>query len=86
MGLKVGIHTLRGSVSAAAIAAKSPILGTKFTVDQIATTGCSWNHGWFAVNMSHPASQPWLDSVCESDSGTSVHSLSHITSAACPSH
>ena len=63
MGLKVGIHTLRGSVSAAAIAAKSPILGTKYTVDQIATTGCSWNAGWFAVNMTHPAAQPWLDSV-----------------------
>lgn len=63
MGLKVGIHTLRGSVSAAAIAAKSPILGTKHTVDQIATTGCSWNKGWYAVNMSHPAAQPWLDSV-----------------------
>ena len=63
MGLKVGIHTLRGSVSAAAIAAKSPILGTKYTVDQIATTGCSWNKGWYAVNMSHPAAQPWFDSV-----------------------
>ena len=63
LGLKVGIHTLRGSVSAAAIAAKSPILGTRFTVDQIATTGCSWNKGWFAVNTSHPGAQPWLDSV-----------------------
>ena len=64
MGLKIGIHTLRGSISDAAIAAKSPILGTKFTVDQIATTsGCSWNKGWWAANMSHPAAQPWFDSV-----------------------
>jgi len=63
MGLKVGIHTLRGSVSSEAIANKSPILGTKHTVDEIATTKCSWNSNWFAINMSHPASQPWLDSV-----------------------
>jgi hypothetical protein len=62
--LKLGIHTLRGSVSAAAIAAKSPILnGGGATVDQIATTGCSWNKGWYAVNMSHPAAVPWFDSV-----------------------
>ena len=53
-GLRVGIHTLRGSVSSEAIAKKSPILGTKYTVDQIATTKCQWNSNWWAVNMSHP--------------------------------
>ena len=42
MGLKVGIHTLRGSVSEEVIASRAPILGTKYTVDQIATTACSW--------------------------------------------
>jgi hypothetical protein len=67
MGLKVGIHTLRGSVSAAAVAAKSPVLGGGgATVDQIvnASAGtCSWNKGWFAVNMSHPAATAWFDSV-----------------------
>lgn len=65
MGLRVGIHTLRGSVSSEAIAKKSLILGTKYTVDQIATTKCQWNSNWWAVNMSHPAAQPWLDSVYE---------------------
>lgn len=49
--------------STAALTAKSPILGTSYTVNDIATTGCKWNSNWFAVNMSHPAAQPWLDSV-----------------------
>jgi hypothetical protein len=46
MGLRVGIHTLRGSVSAASLAAKSPILGTPYTVNDIATTSCQWNKNW----------------------------------------
>jgi len=50
MGLKLGIHTLRGSVS-------------KATVDELATTQCSWNNNWYAVNASHPAAQTWLNSV-----------------------
>jgi len=64
MGLKVGIHTLRGSVSQAAVDAKAPVLGAPgVTVDQIITTKCGWNQEWYGVNMSHPASQTWLDSV-----------------------
>ena len=43
-GLYLGLHTLRGSISQDAIDRKMPILGGGgATVDQIATTKCSWN-------------------------------------------
>eukprot|EP00415_Alexandrium_ostenfeldii_P000625 UN0625 len=64
MGLRLGLHTLRGSISKAAIHARSPILGFDgATVDKLATTGCDWNPNWFAVDETHPAAQAWLDSV-----------------------
>ena len=64
MGLRLGIHTLRGSISSEAIAKKSPILGGNgVTVDQIATTKCPWNHNWFAANQSNPAAAAFIDSV-----------------------
>jgi hypothetical protein len=64
MGLKLGIHTLRGSISQWAIDNQLPILnGGGATVDQIATTPCAWNKNWYAANMSHPAASAWINSV-----------------------
>jgi len=68
MGLRLGIHTLRGSVSAAAIFANSNIKGTSSNIADIvipASEGgqCNWNQDWFAVNATHPASAAFIDSV-----------------------
>jgi hypothetical protein len=68
MGLRLGIHTLRGSVSAAAIFANSKIKGTSSTIADIvvpASKGgqCNWNPDWYSVNATHPASAAFIDSV-----------------------
>jgi hypothetical protein len=68
MGLRLGIHTLRGSVSAAAIFADSKVKGTTSTIADIvvpASEGgqCNWNKDWFSVNASNPASAAFIDSV-----------------------
>ena len=43
MGLRVGLHTERGSISAAAIAARSPVLGGDgATVDQLNVSKCGF--------------------------------------------
>jgi alpha-galactosidase len=63
-GLKFGIHVMRG-VSASAVERKEPILGTSYTVADIAVPAdaCVWWASWFGVNASHPATQAYYDSV-----------------------
>ena len=64
MGLKVGMHTLQSTLSKAALAAKSPVLGGGGkTVNDIVGKVCSWQKWGYGVQMSLPASQLWLDSV-----------------------
>ena len=59
----VGMHDLRGSISQAAITAKSPVLGGNgATVDQLAVSKCGFGI-YYGVDMKHPAGQAWLDSV-----------------------
>lgn len=66
MGLKVGMHTLQGSITRAALNANSPVLdaGT-VTVNDIVGPGCSWQRWGFGVDLAqHPeAGQQYLDSV-----------------------
>ncbi len=67
MGLKVGMHTLLATLSKAALAAKSPVLGAAAgtTVNDIVGKVCSWQKWGYGVDLSKPAAQHWLDSVYE---------------------
>ena len=61
MGMKFGIHIMRG-ISLAAIAAKAPILGHPgVTAADVANSSdtalCPWWKGVKSVNLSHPAGQ-----------------------------
>jgi hypothetical protein len=64
MGMKFGIHIMRG-ISATAVAAKSPILGTNATAADIGVTSelCPWWKGVMAVDLTHPAGQAYYDSI-----------------------
>ena len=67
MGLKVGMHTLRGSISLAALNAKSPIKGAMkgATVNDVAGAACNWNKFFTGVDFGSAggAGQLFLDSV-----------------------
>ena len=68
-GLKLGLWTIRG-VYASAVAARSKIKGTQYTVDALVDTAspgggpngsCLWAKDSLGVNMSHPAAQTYYD-------------------------
>src|SRR5579859_7411409 len=63
-GLKFGIYVTPG-VSAQAVAQKSPILGTPYTVDQIATTTAEKNYnckGMVGIDYTRPGAQEFINS------------------------
>lgn len=65
MGMKFGIHIMRG-ISTAAVDAKTPVLGGGgATAADIGVVGelCPWWQGVMAVNLSHPAGQLYYDSI-----------------------
>jgi hypothetical protein len=64
LGLKFGIHYLRG-VPRVAAEAKLPILGSQATLDDIAdrTSLCGWNNMMYGARSGSPASQAYFDSV-----------------------
>ena len=65
MGMKFGIHIMRG-ISFTAVDAKAPILGGGgATADQIGLPDdvCPWWRGVMSVNVSHPAGQAFYDSI-----------------------
>jgi len=65
LGLKFGIHVMRG-IPRQAVWAKSPVLGTKgITADMIADTGskCTWMNHMYGLNMSKPGAQAYLNSI-----------------------
>lgn len=64
LGLKFGIHTMRG-ISQTAYAADSPILGTPYTAKDIALPDkrCPWDADFMSVNVSHPGGRAFYDSV-----------------------
>ena len=63
MGLRVGVHVMRGALSLAAINARSPVRGgSGVTVDQLNTSKCGFAIYW-SVDMRKPASQLFLDSI-----------------------
>jgi hypothetical protein len=64
LGLKFGIHLLRG-IPRQAVAENLPILGTSLHARDIADTVhiCPWNSDMYGVDMSKPGAQAYYDSV-----------------------
>lgn len=66
LGLKFGIHILRG-IPRQAVHRNTPILGTSYTAREIASTNsiCNWNTDMYGVNTAHPGAQAYYDSLLE---------------------
>jgi hypothetical protein len=67
LGLKFGIHVMRG-IPRQAVWAKSPIKGTNgITADMIADTTslCGWLNQMYGVDMSKPGAQEYYNSIAE---------------------
>ena len=66
LGLKFGIHVMRG-IPRQAVWAKSPILGTNYTADQIADTTsiCPWLNQMWGVDMNKPGAQEYYNSIAQ---------------------
>ncbi|MCL1787849.1 MAG: glycoside hydrolase family 27 protein [Defluviitaleaceae bacterium] len=64
MGLKFGIHLMRGIPRQAAYE-RTPILGTHYTADQIANpfSVCKWNSDMYGVDHTKPGAQEYYDSL-----------------------
>ncbi|QXQ06782.1 glycoside hydrolase family 27 protein [Sphingosinicellaceae bacterium] len=64
LGLKFGIHRMRG-IPRAAVATNSPVLGTSLHARDIADTSsiCSWNVDMYGVDMAKPGAQAYYDGV-----------------------
>jgi alpha-galactosidase len=69
-GLELGIWYIRGAF-APAVAAKTPVKGTPYTLDEIVNQDpedlgeCLWDRVQIAVNASHPGAQPYYDSLAQ---------------------
>jgi hypothetical protein len=63
-GLKFGIHMMRG-IPRQAVAANTPVKGTKFRAADIAITSstCQWNPDMYGVDVSKPGGQEYYDSI-----------------------
>lgn len=64
LGMKFGIHIMRG-IPRAAVEANLPILGTKYHAADIADKDsiCSWNPDMYGVDMTQPGAQAYYDSI-----------------------
>jgi alpha-galactosidase len=64
MGLKLGIHIMRG-IPRQAVAQNTPVLNTPYFARDIADIDsiCAWNTDMFGLNMNHPGAQAYLDSL-----------------------
>lgn len=66
LGLKFGIHIMRGMAWQAA-RARTPILGTSYTADLVADkqNRCPWFANMYGVRMTHPGGQAYYDSIVD---------------------
>ncbi len=66
MGLKFGIHIMRG-IPRQAVHRNTPIKNSKYTARDIAApySICSWNTDMYGVDASHPGAQDYYDSIFE---------------------
>ena len=64
LGLKFGIHIMRG-IPRAAVHQDLPILGTKYTARDVAKTNsiCSWNTDMYGVDPTKPGAKEYYDSI-----------------------
>ncbi len=64
LGLKFGIHVMRG-IPRAAVEQNLPILGTQYHAADIADRKsiCSWNPDMYGVDMTKPGAQAYYDSI-----------------------
>lgn len=64
LGLKFGVHLMRG-IPRAAVEKNLPVFGTQFTARDIAdtTSTCPWNPDMYGVDMRRPGAQAYYDSV-----------------------
>jgi len=64
MGLKFGIHVMRG-ISRHAVKLNLPVLGTALRAQDIADTAsiCSWNPDMYGVDMTKPGAQEYYDGL-----------------------
>ena len=67
LGLKFGIHVMRG-IPRQAVWAKTPVMGAPgITADMIADTSsiCPWMNHMYGLNMSKPGAQAYLNSLLQ---------------------
>jgi hypothetical protein len=64
LGLKFGIHMMRG-IPRAAVERNLPVLGSSVRARDIANVSstCAWNQEMYGVDMSRPGAQAYYDSV-----------------------
>jgi hypothetical protein len=64
MGLKFGIHIMRG-IPRQAVHDRMPVLGTDTTADKIASFAsiCKWNSDMYGVDAQKPGAQAYYDSL-----------------------
>ena len=64
LGLKFGIHLMRG-IPRAAVKANTPVKGTNYIASDIAdiTSICVWNHQNYGVDMDKPGAQEFYNSL-----------------------
>jgi hypothetical protein len=64
LGLKLGVHLLRG-IPRQAVDENCPVLGTPYTAADIAdrSSVCRWNTDMYGVDMAKPGAQAYYDSV-----------------------
>ena len=64
LGLRFGIHTMRG-IPRRAVAADVPIHGTEFRAADVADPGnaCEWNPDMVGLDHTHPGAQAYYDST-----------------------
>ena len=64
MGLKFGIHVMRG-ITRQAVKDNLPIEGSQYKAAEAANTSntCSWCSDMYGVDASKPAGQAWYDSL-----------------------
>jgi len=64
LGLRFGIHTMRG-IPRRAVVAGAPILGTEARAADVAdaTNVCEWNPDMLGLDHTHPAAQAYYDST-----------------------
>ena len=64
MGMKFGIHVMRG-IPRQAVRLNTPVLGTPYRARDIANTNsvCTWNGDMYGIDMSKPGAQAYYDSI-----------------------